>query len=59
MGTITLIAGGLLTGITLGLFELIQINIEQFYGEYIVVSGLRACPYFRNLPGRYQSAVGE
>jgi hypothetical protein len=44
MGTITLIAGGLLTGITLGLFELIQINIEQFYGEYIVVSGLAAAP---------------
>lgn len=46
MGTITLIAGGLLTGITLGLFELIQINIEQFYGEYIVVSGLAAAPIF-------------
>lgn len=38
------IAGGIMTGITIGLFSLIGINIEQFYFEYIVVFGLPAVP---------------
>lgn len=46
MGTITLIAGALLTGITLGLFELIEVKIKDFYFEYIVLSGLAAAPIF-------------
>lgn len=46
MGTITLIAGGLLTGITMGLFELIEVKIKDFYFEYIVLSGLAAAPIF-------------
>jgi hypothetical protein len=44
MTAIMLIAGGLLTAITLGLFELIGIKIEKFYFEYIVISGLSAAP---------------
>jgi len=38
------IAGGLLTGITLGLFSLIEINIENFYFQYIVISGMAVLP---------------
>ncbi|HET8804648.1 MAG TPA: hypothetical protein VFM72_08725, partial [Aequorivita sp.] len=34
MTTIILIAGGLMTGITLGLFSLIELQIEDFYFEY-------------------------
>ncbi|MCE3279871.1 MAG: hypothetical protein K0S44_2062 [Bacteroidetes bacterium] len=44
MTAIILIAGGLLTGITIGLFSLIKINIEDFYFKYIVISGLAAVP---------------
>lgn len=38
------IAGGIMTGITIGLFSLIGINIEEFYFEYIVVFALPAVP---------------
>ena len=38
------IAGGILTGITFGLFELIGINIQQFFQDYLVVFGLPAIP---------------
>ncbi|UJH92133.1 hypothetical protein LZ575_06015 [Antarcticibacterium sp. 1MA-6-2] len=34
----------IMTGITIGLFSLIGINIEQFYFEYVVVFGLPAIP---------------
>ncbi len=44
MTAVMCIAGGLLTGITLGLFQLIDLNIEKFYTEYIVVWGLSAAP---------------
>ncbi len=44
MTTIILIAGGLLTGITLGLFTLIDIKIQEFYFKYIVIWGLAASP---------------
>ncbi|MCC6721304.1 MAG: hypothetical protein IT243_03825 [Bacteroidia bacterium] len=42
--TIVLIAGGILTGITLGLFNLIDVKIEDFYIKYIVIWGLAASP---------------
>jgi hypothetical protein len=42
--TIILIAGAIMTGITLGLFSLIDIDIEEFYTEYIVTFGLAAAP---------------
>ena len=41
---IILIAGGILTGVTLGLFEAIGLKIENFYFEYIVISGLVSVP---------------
>lgn len=44
MTAVMLIAGGLLTAITLGLFSLIDISIEEFYSEYIVICGLAAAP---------------
>lgn len=36
------ITGGLLTGITLGLFNLIGVKIEEFYFSYVVTFGLPA-----------------
>ncbi len=44
MTTLLLLAGMILTGITIGLFSLIGFSIEQFYFEYIVVMGLAAAP---------------
>jgi hypothetical protein len=44
MSGLILIAGGMLTGITIGLFSVIGINIEKFYFEYIVIFGLSAVP---------------
>lgn len=44
MTTIIVIAGGLLTAITFGLFELIDIKIEEFYFRYIGIWGLAAAP---------------
>lgn len=38
------IAGGVLTGITFGLFSLIGISIEQFFQDYILIFGLPALP---------------
>lgn len=44
MSTLLLISGGILTAITIGLFELIGYRIEEFYFRYIVVFGLPAVP---------------
>lgn len=44
MGVPMAIAGGLLTGITLGLFSLIGLDIEGFYTEYILIFGIAALP---------------
>jgi hypothetical protein len=44
MGALLLLAGGLMSGITVGLFSLIGISIEKFYFEYIAVFGLAAAP---------------
>lgn len=44
MSTIILIAGVILTGITIGLFSLINIDIEEFYLNNIVIWGLAATP---------------
>jgi len=49
VGGILLLAGGLLTGITIGLFELIGISIEDFYFQYIAVYGLAAAPLLATL----------
>ena len=44
MTTLIVIAGAIMTGITIGLFSLIGFNIEKFYFENIVVFGLPAAP---------------
>jgi hypothetical protein len=44
MGAILLLAGLLMSGITVGLFGLIGLSIEKFYFEYIGVFGLAAAP---------------
>jgi hypothetical protein len=44
MCALILIAGGIMTAVTIGLFSLIGLHIEKWYGEYIVVSGLAAAP---------------
>jgi hypothetical protein len=44
MSAVIVISGGILTGVTLGLFDLININIEKFYFEYVVIFGAAATP---------------
>jgi len=44
MSTLILIAGGITTGITIGLFSLIGYQIENFYFDNVVVIGLAAVP---------------
>jgi hypothetical protein len=41
---ILVIAGGILTGITIGLFNAIGINIEKFYTENVVIAGAVCVP---------------
>ena len=44
MTTLIMIAAGILSAVTIGLFELIGIKIEEFYFENIVLFGLPAAP---------------
>jgi hypothetical protein len=44
MGALILIAGAILSGITIGLFKAIGINIEKFYSHYIIIVGLVSAP---------------
>lgn len=44
MTTLILIAGAIMTGLTIGLFSLIGFHIEDFYMQYIGVFGLAAAP---------------
>ncbi len=44
MTTLILIAGIILTGITIGLFSLIGLEIAQFYFDYFGIFGLAAAP---------------
>ncbi|WP_242928653.1 hypothetical protein [Pontibacter vulgaris] len=44
MTALLVIAGAILTGITIGLFAIIGLQIEQFYAEYVGVFGLAAIP---------------
>jgi hypothetical protein len=44
MTGLILIAGGILTGITMALFSVIGFDIEKFYIEYIIIFGLAALP---------------
>lgn len=44
LSAIILITGGILTALTIGLFEAIDIRIEDFYFKYIVITGLVCAP---------------
>lgn len=44
MSGLLLIAGGLFTALTIGLFNMIGFDIEQFYIDYVVTIGLPAVP---------------
>ena len=44
MIAVIVIASGLFTAITFGLFELIEINIYEFYSQYVIVFGAAAVP---------------
>lgn len=44
MTTLIVIAGGIMSGVTIGLFSLIGFNIENFYAENIIKSLLPAAP---------------
>jgi hypothetical protein len=44
MSSLLVIAGMILTGVTVGLFRMIGFQIEELYFEYIVVFGLPAVP---------------
>lgn len=44
MTTLILIVGGILTGVTINLFELIGFKIEKYYFDYIGIFGLAAAP---------------
>jgi hypothetical protein len=42
--TLVLISGGIMTGLTIGLFELIGYRIKEYYFQYVVIFGLPAVP---------------
>ncbi len=44
ISTLIVIAAGILSGVTIGLFSLIGYNIERFYFDYVVIFGLPAVP---------------
>lgn len=44
MTTLILIAGAIMSGITIGLFSLIGFKIEEFYFKNVVIAGLAAAP---------------
>lgn len=44
MSALLVLAGGLFSGITLGLFNLIKVKIDEFYFNYVVVWGLSSIP---------------
>ncbi|MBC3788364.1 hypothetical protein [Spirosoma utsteinense] len=52
-----LLSGGLMTGLTLGLFELSGWHIETFYFNYVVVCGLAAVPIVATFLTQVQPAL--
>jgi hypothetical protein len=44
ISAVIVIAGGILSAITIGLFDLIDLDIEDFYFEYFAIWGLAAVP---------------
>jgi len=56
---IILIAGSILSTITIGLFMAIDLNIEEFYFEYIVIIGLVSAPIVATYIVRNFSAISN
>lgn len=46
MTTLIIIAGGIMSAVTIGLFELIGFKIEEFYFQYFGIFGVAAAPIF-------------
>lgn len=44
MSALLVLAGGIFSGITLGLFNLIEVKIEEFYFNYVAIWGLSSIP---------------
>jgi hypothetical protein len=44
MGSLIVIAGMVLTGFTIALFGAIDIHVETFYGNYVVIAGIVSAP---------------
>ncbi|WP_420150567.1 hypothetical protein [Spirosoma sp.] len=57
MTALLLIAGGLTTGLTIGLFELIGWHIQQVYFNYVVICGLAAVPIVATFLTQTQPAL--
>ncbi len=57
LSALLLIAGMILTGITMGLFSSIGISIEKFYFDYIVIWGLVSIPIVATYIIRYYPTV--
>ena len=53
MTALILLSGGIFTGITIGLFKIINVNIEHIYFDYVVVWGLSAVPMISTYLVRY------
>ncbi len=51
------IAGGILSGVTIGLFEAIGLKIEQFYFNYIIIIGMVSAPVAASFIIRFFPAV--
>lgn len=57
MTALLLLAGGLTTGLTIGLFELIGWHIQKMYFSYVVVCGLAAVPLVSTFLTQTQPAI--
>ncbi|MCF0074672.1 hypothetical protein LZD49_29575 [Dyadobacter sp. CY261] len=57
MMALLLISGGIMSGITINLFGLIGWDIQKFYSQYIVVSGLAAIPLVATFITRVQPTL--
>ncbi|KQS28312.1 hypothetical protein [Dyadobacter sp. Leaf189] len=57
MMVLLLIAGGLTTAITINLFQLIGLRIEDFYFNYVVICGLAAVPVVATFLTQAQPAI--
>ncbi|MDD4431157.1 MAG: hypothetical protein PHF61_07125, partial [Bacteroidales bacterium] len=55
--TLLVISGGVLTAMTLGLFSVIDLNIEKFYLEYIVMIGAVSVPVVAAFVLRHYSVL--